>query len=252
MPKAKKYVHRCRALVFNNETRRSTFCGKKPVPGQPTCREHTKLESRGGRPGVKSLWSQWMPPRLLDTYEELLADPDPFNMLQQYTFLHTLAIDKLSSLNGTAPLHLWSRIKGKIKKALTTLEESEEGVDEELNDYLEEAIAMLEKIGAIRDTELDLRSLIREMGTLVEVETRRAERQKAYITPEQAMALVAALTTVIMNAIEETDPSDPEWKDKLRERIARDFIRICTKSSIQKANALEDKPRESLPVASSA
>lgn len=246
------YANRCKALVFNPETRKTCKCNGITLKGYPTCKEHTKLEEKGGKPSSHSLWSAWMPPRLLDTYEQLLADPDPFNLLQQYTFLHTLAIDKLSSLNGTAPLHLWAKVRTKIKKALTMLEESGEGVDEELNDSLEEAIAMLEKIGAIRDSELDLRSLIREMGTLVEVETRRAERQKAYITPEQAMALVAALTTVIMNAIEETDPNDPEWKDKLRERIARDFIRICTKSSLQKTNALEDKPRESLPVASPA
>lgn len=237
----------CRVLIFDKQTRRTRQCGKQSAKGLDVCKDHHKRSSDKGTPITHGKWSMWMPPRLLETYETLLQSADPFNLLHQYTFLHCLAIDKLSRMGDTTPTQLWWKVRNKLKKIIAT-EERKGPVDEDLHDSLSWCMDTLETIGDMQRNEQDVRQLIREMGEVIKVETARAEKQRAYLTPEQAMAFVAGLTTIILDGIEKVNTDEDNWRERFRESIARDFIRICTTTGVQKTNALENKQPDQLPV----
>lgn len=237
---------KCVALIFSRETNRTKQCGK-PSGKFDLCDKHRSKDK--SKPITNGKWSAWLPPRLIETYETLLQERDPFNLLPQFTFLHTLALTKLREMGDTAPIKSWWKVRNKLRFIINA--ELRKGpMDEELHDGLTDCVAMLEVIGDQIRAEAEVRQLIREMSEIVKVEVVRAERTKAYLTPEQAMAFVAALTTIILECIEQVDVHDANWKERFRERVAREFIRICTTSGVQAANAVEDRPEHPIPIPS--
>lgn len=189
--------------------------------GSDTCRFHG---GRGGRPISTGIHSKHLPKHLLRTYEETLAQTDPFRLTEKVAIQNALINQHLDAIGKLPPseailstLSLLSHIEAMVGMEC-------DGLPVEIEEALNEARSMLKSVDATREAESQVRALMVEQTKLVAAEAFRVERSKKYLTVEQAAALVAAVITVVNRCV---------TSEEEKEKVANELIRIIDRTDRQ-------------------
>jgi uncharacterized protein YfcZ (UPF0381/DUF406 family) len=158
------------------------------------CRIHG---GKAGRPISKGLYSNSIPSHLRETYEKSLQDPNVGSMTESIALMDALIDQYLKGLMRTPPLQTLQRVAISLESEVLPLLENCESYPESLESLLKDCVKQLTKVYNSRSEEQEIRKALRERAELVKAEAVRVDKASKYITLEQAMALVAALVTLV-------------------------------------------------------
>ena len=167
------------------------------------CRPSGRCDDHGGRAGrpvSTGLYSNHLPSYLKMAYEESLQDPNIGAMQDSIALMDAFIANYLKGLLKVPPVDTIREVAGQLRNDIPLMLEELEG-EFEVMSRLEVLIAScadkLTTVAQNRSEEQEVRRAIRERAELVKVEAMRVDKASRYVTVEQAMALIAALVTII-------------------------------------------------------
>jgi len=190
-------VGRCKMIKANGNR-----CKLSVRPTLTVCRSHGagSAMNPGGRPLVTGRYLRYLPARMLDRYKEFMMDTDIINLRSEMALLDTRIVEQLEKLETSDSKTAWLKIhnaKAAINRILSGKECDSEDL-ESISDILSQAMAM-------RDTETEVWSsvlmCIDQRRKLADTERRRIEASHKYLTLDEAEAMMAFITEVVIKYI---------------------------------------------------
>lgn len=183
---------RCQAV----KKRTTIQCANRAEPGKRVCRKHGGMSP--GAPLKSGLYSEKLPRKLAARYEFALHDPDIISVRHEIAVVAAIIEDHLPTLSDGMPaLDVLTKahadLNAAIRMAATEPGKALALMRSALGDFgdaLSEHRAHAAAIGK-------LLSLIEARRKLVQTEAQVLRDKHAVITAEQAMALVAAIVSVV-------------------------------------------------------
>lgn len=153
-----------------------------------------------GRAISTGLYSQNLPSYLRAAYEESLGDPNIGAMQDSIALMDAFIANYLKGLLKVPPVDTIREVASELRNDIPLMLGELEG-EFEVMSRLEVLIAScadrLTTVAQNRSEEQEIRKAVRERAELVKVEAMRIDKASKYVTVEQAMALIAALVTII-------------------------------------------------------
>lgn len=160
------------------------------------CRMHGGAKGIG-RPITKGLWSNSLPTYLQQDFEKALEDPDIGNMRDSIALMDAFIAQYLKGLLKTPPVETLQAVVNDLENQFPLLLEECEAYPIEMEDLIKSCVKRLKEVTSNRSQEIEIRKSVRERAELVKVEAMRIDKASRFVTVEQAMALIAALITIV-------------------------------------------------------
>jgi hypothetical protein len=192
-------------------------CGaqRRRVPGPCTstvlypngrCRVHGGASLVGtAAPGFRSgRYSKYLPARLSERYEEMLADPEALALQDELAVVGARLAGTMLLLGEGGPAGSVQELAGAITAYADVLADGEPELDLTTRRLWEEVLDALEALRADADAWTEAQRLIELKIKLVDAERKRLEALSQSISVAQAMAFVARIADVVKRHV--TDP----------------------------------------------
>jgi hypothetical protein len=176
-------------------------------------------------------------------YEESLEDPNIGAMQDSIALMDAFIANYLKGLLKVPPVETVRDITDLLRNDIPGMLGELEG-DHETMTRLEVLISScadrLSAVAQNRSEEQEIRKAVRERAELVKIEAMRIDKASKYVTVEQAMALIAALVTIVNRHVS----SEPE-----RIHISRAIDQLISKGTSQgdRSGRSEDAGVEIIP-----
>jgi hypothetical protein len=210
-------TQRCQAFVKD----RSRQCEKAAREGFKVCEFHGagRRDSPGGRPPKHGRFSKRLPKSILAMFDEAMLDPTMLELRSEIALVTTRTEELVSTLSSNQVS------LNKIVLAYETLELAFESADDP--DAVATAMRSLKtcinSASSLRYTWNEILTLIQHRKSLVESERRRLLENKAMLSVDQLMLLMAQIQQVVLKEV-----ISPE----VRSRIALGLKELMTKTSV--------------------
>jgi len=169
-----------------------------------------------GRPVTRGIHSKRLPKGLMETYEDTLKNPDPFNLIEKIALQNAFINMHLEQIGKCPPTDILETMSRMIRQHRELLMETVEEVPVELDESLQDMDEWVNGVVASKSSEKEIRQLIVEQAQLVKAEAMRIEKSARYLTIEGVMALIAALADIVNREVE-----DAKARFRIAEAIAR-------------------------------
>lgn len=207
-PEPKYTFGRCKMIKADGER-----CRQPVRHGWSVCKYHGAgtLENPAGRPPVSGNYSSHLPTRYMADFESYMTDPNLLSMRKELALLDVRMGELLSRLEtADAPL-AWN----KVAMAAAMLEKMlASGKTDALCDIIELMRSAIDIHKEDRDTWNELVNLIDKRRGVADVERRRIEAAKKYLTMQEANAMMAFLINSVMKHV-----SSPQERARISEDL---------------------------------
>lgn len=208
---------RCKMIKADGER-----CRQPVRSGWTVCKYHGagSSDAPAGRPPVTGRYSHHLPTRYIKNYEDYLADPNLLSMREEMALLDVRISELLVKLDTADAPAAWTRIN------VATLGLEKALADGKFDNLSSIAESLRDAITAHRDdkdTWTEVVSLIDQRRKVADVERRRIEAAKRYLTLQEANAMLAYFVTSVMKHV--SSPTE-------RSRISED-LRIFAGSKVE-------------------
>lgn len=171
-------------------------CKNVAMPGYTVCRVHGagSRGKPGGRPIVHGRYSKYLPERLLDAYQEALADPRLLELGDEIALLGAREIELVNRLKSGESMGRW-------QAAQLVYGDLTQGIRTNNKELARTSLAQLGDVlfAGLGDEQgwREIAELVDRRRRLVESERKRLVEMQQTITAERAMILMAAILDVI-------------------------------------------------------
>lgn len=194
-PEPRFQYGRCKMIKADGER-----CRQPVRPGWSVCKFHGagSSDAPGGRPPETGRYSDHLPTRYFQDYQSYLADPNLLSMRNEMALLDVRIGELLERLETADSAQAWNRVA--IVNAM---------LEKMLSDGKTESLPQVQK--ALQDamtmhkddasTWGQLTHMIETRRKVADVERRRIEAAKKYLTLSEANALLAFFTSAVMRNV---------------------------------------------------
>lgn len=187
------YQHgRCKMIKRDGER-----CRQPVRAGWTVCSYHGAgtADTPAGRPPVNGRYSKHLPTRYMQEFEEYLADPNLLSMRTEMAILDVRMGELLAKLETTDSVAAWNRVAvaaNILSKAVA------DGNMEEAADVVRLLLDAIQNHRDDREIWHELIKFIDSRRKVADVERRRIEAAKKYLTIQEANAMMAYFVSSVM------------------------------------------------------
>jgi hypothetical protein len=187
---------------------KAALCGAKSRDGDP-CRqpalENGRCHYHGGRSlrGIASptfkdgRHSKYLPGRLLERYQEAIADEQLLNLRDEIALVDTRLGELLGRLHTRESAAFWTALKDAKRRILSN------PTGEDLKATMASLLDTIDAGGAEYELWAEITPLLETRRKLVESERKRLVDMQQMITAEEAMTLVAGLLRAVKRNVQD-------------------------------------------------
>jgi hypothetical protein len=191
-PEEDKLPGRCNAL-----TRRNTWCQQWPLKGGKRCKLHGGASPRGPESASwrHGLYSAYLPPKLAESYEAALADPELVDAASGIALLDARLMELLGETGGGKAWQDAERLYRDLETAIG------DGNAAGTREALEELGKHLRAGSAEGKLWREIRATLEDRRRQVDVQRRLMETRQQMVTVDRVMALVTAYEELVRRTV---------------------------------------------------
>lgn len=199
-PEPKFQYGRCKMIKRDGER-----CKQGVRQGWTVCKYHGAggTDAPAGRPPVNGIYSKHLPTRYIADFEEYMANPNLIAMREGMALIDVRVGELLQCLETADAPQAWNKIAVALAMIEKDIKDAKFDNLQGIVDVIRDAITAHKND---RDVWHELIHLIDERRKIADVERRRIEAARKYLTLQEANAMMAFFTASVMKHV--SDPKE--------------------------------------------